>query len=121
MPKASVKVMLSYDYCHFEICLSSDSDMTLEQVNNLRKDAQRLADKSVSQYKIAKEFAIKRLHLLNEKKQMEVEVKQYENTDFGGWPEKIKAIDKALKDYEHWKQYDYNYEDEDEDEDGRPF
>jgi hypothetical protein len=97
--------------------------MTLEQVNNLRKDAQRLADESVSQYKIAKEFTKKRLLLLNEKKQMEEEVKQYETIDFAGWPEKIKAIDKALKDHEHWKQYDYNdynYGDGDEDKDERP-
>lgn len=66
MPKASVKVMLSYDYCHFEICLSSDNDMTLDQVDNLRKDAQRLADKSVSQYKKAQEFKKEKLRLQNE-------------------------------------------------------
>lgn len=57
MPKASVKIMLSYDYCHFEVALSSDKDMTLAEVNELRKDAQRLTDEAVRQYKKMKEHA----------------------------------------------------------------
>lgn len=51
---ASVKVMRSYDYCHFEICLSSDIVESPTDVDNLRKEAARLADKAVEQYKIAK-------------------------------------------------------------------
>jgi len=50
---ASVKVMNSYDYCHFEVALSAD-DVTLEDTDNMRKDAQRLVDKAIKQYKIAK-------------------------------------------------------------------
>ena len=53
--KASVKIMRSYDYCHFEIVLGSDEDLTLNQVNELRKQAALLADEAVRQYKIAKQ------------------------------------------------------------------
>lgn len=57
---ASVKVMRSHDYCHFEVNLAasvdcpSDSPEWYQQVDNLRKNAARLADKAVEQYKIAK-------------------------------------------------------------------
>jgi hypothetical protein len=35
---ASVKVMRSYDYCHFEIALSSDNMENLIGVDELRKE-----------------------------------------------------------------------------------
>jgi hypothetical protein len=57
---ASVKVMRSHDYCHFEVCLSSSSANTPELVDELRKTAARLADKAVAQYKVAKTDAYKR-------------------------------------------------------------
>lgn len=67
----SVKVMRSYDYCHFEICLSSTlqpiqhisvedpTGITPAQIDALRKAAARLADKAVEQYKIAKAAAVR--------------------------------------------------------------
>jgi hypothetical protein len=57
---ASVKVMRSHDYCHFEVSLAAsvdcppDSPEWYQQVDNLRKNAARLADKAVAQYQIAK-------------------------------------------------------------------
>lgn len=36
---ATVRVMRSYDYCHFEIVLGSNEDMTTDQVNDMRKEA----------------------------------------------------------------------------------
>jgi hypothetical protein len=58
---ASVKVMRSYDYCHFEVSLSSslsdlegNKDDRTKAVDDLRKEAARLADKAVEQYKIAR-------------------------------------------------------------------
>lgn len=60
---ASVKVMRSHDYCHFEVVLTlSDTEgnpLTLTAVDNARKEAARLADKAVEQYKIAKRVAQK--------------------------------------------------------------
>jgi len=57
----SVKVMRSHDYCHFEVCLSAQVDLsgilfpqeeiTCEMADELRKKAARLADKAVEQYK----------------------------------------------------------------------
>lgn len=58
--QAGVKVMRSYDYCHFEVSLSSDEDMTIEQVDEMRKKAALLVDEAVRQYKIAKEKEQKR-------------------------------------------------------------
>ncbi len=57
MPKASVKVMLSYNYCHFEVALSSDQEMTLKEINEMRKDAQKLANHAIEQYRTAKMYA----------------------------------------------------------------
>lgn len=51
---ASVKVMRSHDYCHFEVCLGTDLARTAQDVDNLRKEAARLADKAVEQYKAAR-------------------------------------------------------------------
>ena len=50
---ASVKVMRSHDYCHFEVNLAAsvdcppDSPEWFQQVDGLRKNAARLADKAV--------------------------------------------------------------------------
>lgn len=60
LTSASVKVMRSHDYCHFEVNLSTDIDPSADacaQVDELRKTAARLADKAVEQYKIAKDNA----------------------------------------------------------------
>lgn len=59
---ASVKVMRSYDYCHFEVNLAANVDCPpdspesewFKQVDNLRKNAARLADRAVAQYKVSK-------------------------------------------------------------------
>lgn len=52
----SVKVMRSHDYCHFEVCFSAIVE-SLYQANELRREAARLADKAVEEYKLAKENA----------------------------------------------------------------
>ena len=52
--------MRSHDYCHFSVTLSSDTlpnsdpEIQLVHIDALRKDAARLADKAVDQYKVAK-------------------------------------------------------------------
>ena len=56
----SVKILLSYDYCHFEICLDTSESFDIRAVNEMRKTAQRLADEAVRQYKVAKEMTTKR-------------------------------------------------------------
>ncbi|MBN1625007.1 MAG: hypothetical protein JW944_00670 [Deltaproteobacteria bacterium] len=115
MPKCSVKVMNSYDYCHFEICLGTDEDLTIDQVNELRKDAQRLVDKSVAQYKIAKN------HIpYQDGKHADLERKVKiikENFPTSEWTPEQKATVKALDDfrfYDYQNDWDDNpYYDED--------
>jgi len=62
----SVKIMRSFDYCHFEVALSACSDghgnpitVSSEIADDLRKQAARLVDKAVAQYKVAKANAAK--------------------------------------------------------------
>ena len=101
---ASVKIMLSYDYCHFEVSLSSDDEMTLNQVNEMRKDCQRLVDKAVHQYKIAKSEASKMIYG-TEKARLEKEVRIIkENYPKSEWTPEQKASVKALEDFQY---YDY--------------
>lgn len=109
---ASVKVMRSHDYCHFEICLSSDSVMTSEAVDALRKTAARLADKAVEQYKAAKqnaELAAQdqyKIEDLRRRRRRILETPESEHT-----PED-KAILKALEDFEHFARRRYDYSDD---------
>lgn len=63
---ASVRVMKSFDYSHFEVALSSTEPMDLAGVDAMRKEAARLADKAVEQYKIAKAAESTRLSRKND-------------------------------------------------------
>jgi hypothetical protein len=115
---AGVKVMRSFDYCHFEVTLSASlSDLTEEQdrvkaVDELRKQAARLADKAVEQYKIAKEnarlcgndpFNLERL----KREALQAEARpESERT-----PEEMAAL-KYLSDSYYQNRRRYNYEDD---------
>lgn len=109
----SVKVMLSYNYCHFEIALSTTEEMTIEGVNELRKKAMRLADEAVRQYQIAKEKTEKRISLQWEKERLQAEVKRIkDNLPESEWSAEQKAKLKALEDHAYWMQHGYDYNDE---------
>lgn len=113
---ASVKVMLSYDYCHFEasMALENDNGLSMKEIDNARKNCQRLADKAVGQYKTAKEAAAKR------------QDGKYQMDNFESECKKILAKaehDRTLKEIgmlkqyqdENWKaqfNYDYDYDDD---------
>lgn len=110
---ASVKVMRSYDYCHFEISLTSsifDGETPLaKQVDDLRKEAARLADKAIEQYKIAKQWASRSLHETNEKHKRLSELSEriMETPEEERTPEE-KAIIKACADDAYaMRRYDY--------------
>lgn len=125
---ASVKVMRSHDYCHFEVVLGlSGSDaagnpvgVSTEQVDELRKEAARLADKAVKQYKIAKIDAIRRNEL---PLASAIEVSRIEMiraiTESCRTPEQMADL-KAYDDETFRRERVYNYEDqwEHNDEDG---
>lgn len=102
MPKGSVKVMLSYNYCHFEVALSSDEEMTLTEIDDMRKDAMRLADKAVHQYKVAKnnlEYSTSRRDELERK--VKIIIENYPKSE---WTPEQKALVKSLEDFRY---YDY--------------
>lgn len=113
---ASVKVMLSYDYSHFEALMSLENEngVTKEEMDAARKDCQRLAAKAIEQYKIAKTCAA----LKNDG--------QYRMSNFEAECKKIAAKqehDRTLKEIamlkqytdENWQeQFDYQYDYEDD-------
>lgn len=104
---ASVKVMRSHDYCHFEVTLSSSDASTPQAVDALRKEAARLADKAVSQYRIAKASAA-RVDKLEEtwmlKSAMESPESERTSTE--------KAIIKYHSDAAFAARFRYDYEDD---------
>jgi len=112
----SIKVMLSYDYCHFEssMSLENESGVQKSEIDSARKDCMRLCDKAVSQYKIAKEMATLRQNGKYKMHNFEQECKKIEMIPEGG-----RTLDQIamLKQYsdENWQaqfDYDYDYEDE---------
>ena len=120
--KGSVKIMLSYDYNHFEVALASDDDMTLEEIDEMRKNAQRLADKAVTQYKIAKIAAEKRAKLVREKEELEKEVALLKQTKLESeWTAEEKAKVKALEDKKYWDRHQYDYDDDYDDSEAEIF
>jgi hypothetical protein len=108
---ASVKVMRSYDYCHFEVALTIAADqstcVSLDSVDELRKQAMRLADKAVAQYKVAKAHRETSERFYTP---YEIEsIKALAETD--RTPEQ-KASLKAHQDAEFFALRDYDYEDD---------
>jgi hypothetical protein len=104
---ASVKVMRSYDYCHFEVTLSSTQVESTADVDALRKEAARLADKAVSQYKIAK-AAHARYEAIREPWRLERALK----TPEGERDPEEKAVIKYHQDAAFAARFDYDYQDE---------
>lgn len=108
---ASVKVMLSYDYSHFEasMALENDKGLSLKDIDEARKNCQRLADKAVGQYKTAKSEANKLTATSYERQQLEKEVREIRvSKKEEDWTLLEKAKVKALADYKYQTLYDYN-------------
>lgn len=106
--KASVRIMRSYDYCQFEVCLESEGNTTLEQVNNSRKDAARLVDEAVRQYQVAKlklssDWSFKKSEIIAEADKIRLK-------PVSEWTPADKAVVKLVAD-ENWEtQWDYDDE-----------
>lgn len=111
---ATVKVMLSHNYNHFEasIALENEDGVTVKEIDEARKDCNRLCDKAIKQYNVAKVMESKRASLANEKTNLEREVAEIKKKDVELWSVIEKAKVKALEDHEWNLQWDY---DDDED------
>ncbi len=114
---ASVKVMLSYDYSHFEASMSLENDngLSMKEIDDARKNCQRLADKAVGQYKTAKQNAAMRNDGTYKMANFEAECKKIQSK-----PEQDRTLKEIamLKQYEseNWRaefDYDYDYGDDD--------
>lgn len=116
MFKPSVKVMRSYDYCHFEIALSSDQEMTLDQVNELRKCAAILVDESVRQYKIAKTREQKREYSEAELRRQISAAEEFKKGGLEKLTSEQAAFLRTVASKEFWQHWDedesYFYEEE---------
>lgn len=115
---ASVKVMLSYDYSHFEASMSLENEngLSIKEIDAARKNCQRLADKAVGQYKTAKTNAANRSDGQFRMQNFESECKRIQAKNEHDRTLREVAILKQYED-ENWRdQFDYNY-DYDDDED----
>lgn len=112
---ASVKVMNSYDYCHFEVCLSKKNSeaVTTKDVDDMRKDAQRLVDKAIAQYKIAKQAEQVRIEAECSAKRLERRLERIKKeVPESEWTPEHKAQVKALADHQFRMSLCYDYEDD---------
>lgn len=115
----SVKIMRSYDYCHFEITLGcnenpevEDQSMRFVRVDEHRKKAQRLVDKAVNQYRIAREWENKMLSAKGGYEDLKQKVKVIkENFPKSEWTPEQKAAIKTLEQYEWNLNHPYDYQD----------
>ena len=109
--KSSVRVMRSYDYCHFEIALERECN-TLEDVNTLRQEAAILVDEAVRQFIVAKAKESTRLRKESETRLALERVKYVETIPQSEWTVEQAALMKAYNDKSFWdnykeEQYDY--------------
>lgn len=103
----SVRVMRSFDYCHFEICLGTDQKINLEEANEMRKEAQRLADEAVRQYKKAKmqySIMLNNGWRIDDLKKQALKITIISENDLT--PDQ-KALLKIISDYDFAAGYDY--------------
>lgn len=109
--KASVKVMRSYDYNHFEVCLSDDIDLTIVEVNRMRIQAAKLVDRAIEDYKKFKAHENKQINDRYKRDELERKAKTIkENYPKSEWTPEQMATVKAFEDYEWESQF--NYDDE---------
>lgn len=112
MKRATVRVMNSYDYCHFEVALEDDCQ-DLADVNQLRIKAQKLVDESIRQYKAKKAHETRLANLSFERDRLVREVDYLRaNYPESEWTPEQKAKVKALADHDHM-QSEFGYDDED--------
>jgi hypothetical protein len=113
---ASVKVMQSYNYCHFEasVSLENDNGLSTQDIDNARKCCQRLTDKAVKQYQTAKDSAAKRSNSEYEKKIFLSAIESIKKKDEHDRTIKEIAMLKQYEDESWQAQFDYNYDYDDD-------
>lgn len=112
---AHVKVMLSHDYNHFEssMGLSNPEGLTTADLDNARKECQRLCSKAVDQYTLYKNVLYKNRQNENTYDRLLEQVERIQKRPVSEWSDRDKAAVKALEDW-NWetRRRQYNYEDD---------
>lgn len=108
----SIKVMRSYDYCHFEIQLGASEEKTLEQIDEMRKEAARLTDKAVKQYQQHKAFLENEFIDDFTHSNLRAKVEQIMSKSEAEWTPEDKAKVKRLKDIDFKLSLNHNYQDD---------
>jgi len=115
---ASVKVMLSYDYSHFEASMSLENDdgLAVNEIDEARKSCQRLADKAVGQYRKAKEMANSRNDGKYQMDNFESQCLHIQKKAHNDRTIKEVAMLKQYEDEDWRSQFEYGYDYEDDEE-----
>ena len=110
LKSSTVKVMLSYDYNHFEasILIENEKGLTVKEIDGARKSCARLCDKAIRQYKTAKNIENQRIELRGEKRRLELEVDRIKEQSKTRWSPEEKAKVKALEDNDWNLAWDYD-------------
>lgn len=116
----AVKVMRSYDYCHFEVVLSTSIEPNvidpqpdgIKVADDLRKAAARLADKAVEQYQIAKREVQRRFEHAAMRDYETQEAKRIREMNEGDRTVREQATLKAFDDKQWQARREYDYEDQ---------
>lgn len=116
--QASVKVMRSLDYNNFEVNLTIENDqgINLQEIDEKRKQCQRLVDKAVTQFIIADTFARTRKDTDREIKRLESRIKglnlMREKGDKINMDDYKHTLDALYENQLKRSHLDYDYEDE---------
>ncbi len=103
--RASVKVMRSYDYCHFEVNLGTDQEVTVQEVDDMRRVAATLADRAVSDYQRMKAAEPKRSTAAWECQEMRRRLKAIEEKPEGERTLNEVALLAEAQSQEFWNRY----------------
>lgn len=115
--QVSVKVMKSYDYCHFEVQLGEDSELILygdpglKAADRLGKEAQKLVDKQIARYKRYKQHLEGMSPFGNYRVAQAVAHIRDKIPAAHRTPE-MKALLKAVDDYNHWQGREFDYDED---------
>lgn len=111
--KGGVKVMRSFDYCHFEVCLSSDQEKSLDEIDGMRKEAAKLVDKAVEQYAQFKAYKAWIAYDTYELNRLRSSVRKLkEEVPKSEWTPEQKASVKLLDDINFHREREYDYDDD---------
>ena len=107
--------MLSHDYNHFEASMGlvNDGGLTPVDLDNARKECQRLCDKAVDQYTTYKNVLYRNRQDQNAYDRLVSTVERIQKRPQSEWSERDKAAVKSLEDW-NWsmRRRRYDYEDD---------